>query len=120
MKCKAKLIYCTNKKGVRKIFGTLPPNCNREEAFAWFDRIQTQSRNKLDMLADNGEMWECQGKVKAHIVAEDEPYMGGSSAVLRVTFRCDTCGHTNYPNLPDEYNVDEWINGILDNNLLEV
>lgn len=119
MKCKTGLIYVTNKKGVRKIHTTLPPNCTREEAFSWFNRCQEYTKLNLDMLASNGEIWECQGKIKVHILAEEDPYFGGTSAVLRVTFKCDTCGNTNYPNLPDSYNINEWVNGILDNNLLE-
>lgn len=42
----------------------------------------------------------CEGKIVATVTAEDEPYMGGSSAVFSITYKCDTCDNEFYPELP--------------------
>lgn len=36
----------------------------------------------------------CGGTIEALVAAEDEPYMGGSSAVLSISYKCSRCGHT--------------------------
>lgn len=57
----------------------------------------------------------CDGDIEIEVRSYDEPYMGGSSATLGVGFRCNHCGNSYYPerNLPDEYNINEWLNAIL-------
>ena len=42
----------------------------------------------------------CDGNIVATVEAEDEPYMGGSSAVLSLTYKCDKCGNEFFPELP--------------------
>ena len=42
----------------------------------------------------------CEGKIVATVAAEDEPYMGGTSAVFSITYKCDTCDNDFYPELP--------------------
>ncbi len=119
MKCRAKIVYYKKLKanGQKRIAYTFKPGATDAEQ-AWFLNqspfLYKDADNKFDIFARNGEMYECQGKVTAEIVAEDEPYMGGSSASLEVIFKCDTCGHTYYPNLPTKYTINEWVNGILD------
>lgn len=44
----------------------------------------------------------CDGNVVATVKAEDEPYFGGASAVLAVSYRCDKCGNTTFLELPTE------------------
>lgn len=55
----------------------------------------------------------CDGDVVVKILAVDEPYFGGSSAKLSVEFKCKKCGCTHYSELPNEYNINEWLNKIL-------
>lgn len=61
--------------------------------------------------------WEkCDGDIEIDIQAQDEPYFGGSSASLRVEFRCSVCGNSYYPdrNLPSgESDINQWLNTIL-------
>lgn len=42
----------------------------------------------------------CEGKISVSVDAEDEPYMGGSSAVLAINYKCYECGNAFYPQLP--------------------
>ena len=114
MKCRAKVIYYQkkNKNGSKRIAMTLKPNMSDDE-IAW--TLDHANKKTLELTARNGLMYECQGKIIMEVSAEDEPYMGGSSAVLAVRYKCDTCGHAYYPQLPDSHNLDEWLNNILSN-----
>lgn len=42
----------------------------------------------------------CGGKIVATVEAEDEPFFGGHSATLSITYKCDKCDNTIYPELP--------------------
>lgn len=42
----------------------------------------------------------CDGNIVATVDAEDEPYMGGSSAAFTVSYKCDRCDNQFYPELP--------------------
>lgn len=42
----------------------------------------------------------CDGNIIATIQAVDEPYMGGHSAELEVTYKCDKCGANFFNELP--------------------
>ena len=42
----------------------------------------------------------CDGNVVATVEAEEEPYMGGSSAILSITYKCDKCANDFFPELP--------------------
>jgi hypothetical protein len=46
------------------------------------------------------KMVECGGNLVATIKANEEPYMGGVSAVLEVTITCDRCNCFFYPEIP--------------------
>lgn len=110
MKCNAKVIYRKN----GKIFITLPPGKPDEEYEYVISQFTQKELSKINLFAKNGLLYECQGKVKMEVSAEDEPYYGGTSAKLEVVYKCDTCGHSYYPNMPDSYNLNIWLNGILD------
>lgn len=57
----------------------------------------------------------CDGTVVATVEAEDEPYFGGRSAELRVQFKCDLCGNTDFPELPwNGATLSAWITARLD------
>lgn len=53
----------------------------------------------------------CGGEIKASVAARDEPYMGGTSATLEITYVCKRCGHTYHgPDLPDDADkLSEWL-----------
>ncbi len=110
MKCKAKVIY--TKKG--KIFQTINPLATEQEIEYFVNSIGAKHLEKVNLYAENGQMYECQGKVVATIEAQDEPYFGSSSASLNIDYKCDTCGHTYYPQLPDAYHINDWFNTQLD------
>jgi Zn-finger nucleic acid-binding protein len=37
------------------------------------------------------------------------PYFGGTSSTLEITYKCDKCGCTWYPELPTEYNLSKFL-----------
>jgi hypothetical protein len=106
MKCKA--IVIPYKKGKGKI--TLPNDDIAKTVNYVRETWSQRDQDKLDF--DNVSI--CQGKIMVSVLAEDEPYYGGTSATLEVRFRCDTCDHQYYPNLPTSYGLNEWINKLLD------
>jgi hypothetical protein len=55
----------------------------------------------------------CGGTIRASVEAVDEPYMGGSSAILEVSFRCGTCDWTFYPELPNQYSINEFLTKVI-------
>lgn len=74
----------------------------------------TEPKN-LNELEGRIEVVICQGDIESQIRAENDPYYGGTNAVLLVNFVCNQCGGGYYPerNLPISYNINEWINNIL-------
>lgn len=65
----------------------------------------------------NGQgFWKiCDGDIEINVGVGYIPYFGGSDAELEVEFRCNKCGNSHYPdrNLPQSYNINEWLNKIL-------
>jgi hypothetical protein len=58
---------------------------------------------------------ECGGKIVATIKANEEPYMGGVSAVLEVTFTCVRCNCFFFPELPtSDKSLSEFITMLLE------
>lgn len=79
--------------------------------------ITQEQIEKLKSKRNGSGFWKiCDGEIEIDIQAVDEPYFGGSSASLRVEFRCNVCGNSYYPdrNLPSgEFDTNIWINTIL-------
>lgn len=79
--------------------------------------ITQEQIEKLKSKRNGSGFWQiCDGEIEIDIQAVDEPYYGGSSAELRVEFRCNKCGNSWYPerNFPQySHEVNEWINKIL-------
>lgn len=50
----------------------------------------------------------CGGNIKVTIEAVDEPEWGGTSASLEISYKCDKCGCTWYPELPSKYDISEF------------
>jgi hypothetical protein len=111
MKCRAKVIRY--KKSGRVCF-TINPDANPSQVEYAINSIPAKKLEALNLYADNGLLQECQGKIVGTIQAVEEPYYGGVSADLSVEFKCDTCGHSYYPNLPTKYNINDWINSFLE------
>jgi len=44
----------------------------------------------------------CDGKIIATVEAEDEPFFGGCSASLEITYKCDKCKMTAFSELPTD------------------
>lgn len=109
MKCNAKIIYYKEKttKGKERIAYTVNPDLLGEEVVGMIPRT---SIPKVSLSKVN----RCQGKIVIFVTAEEEPYMGGSSATLEVNYRCDTCGHRFYPRLPTSYNINEWLTKVIE------
>lgn len=106
MKCNRKIFYYskTSKPGKRRIFGYVGPNQNIRDTVQYW----ASNRQDFDRHYDT-----CDGDVMAEIKAIDEPYYGGASAELSVEFKCSKCKCTHYPELPDKYNINEWLNKVL-------
>ena len=51
----------------------------------------------------------CGGNIIVTVEAVDEPYFGGTSSTLEITYKCDKCGCTWYPELPTEYNLSKFL-----------
>lgn len=39
---------------------------------------------------------QCNGEIKCEVRAEDEPFYGGASARLDITYKCQRCGNTAF------------------------
>lgn len=44
----------------------------------------------------------CDGRIIAKVEADEEPYMGGSSAVFSVSYQCDRCSNSFFLELPQD------------------
>lgn len=105
MKCNRKVFYYLTTSKSRKIFGWVSPDQNVDETLAYW---------KANVYQNIDEKYEiCDGDVEGEIAAEDAPYFGGTSAELNVRFRCKKCGCNSFPELPNQYNINEWLNKIL-------
>ncbi len=115
MKCRAKVVYYKklNKSNKKKIAFTMNPDITEPQIEHMLKATSEKLLKNVDLYAENGEFYECQGTVEIEVRAVDEPYFGGSSAELDVITKCDTCGHRYYSNLPNQYNLNEWLNHIL-------
>ena len=61
------------------------------------------------------EIERCKGKIIAIVKAINEPYFGGSSAQLDVEYTCSRCGsHWSY-DLPNEYNISDFLTNYVEN-----
>jgi hypothetical protein len=112
MKCNARIIYYKKptKTGKRKVFTTLSADW---DLLKFAKSLPDSVWDRLDFDA----VETCNGKVVAYIGCHDEPNFGeeySTYAELDVIFTCDACKHTQYPQLPNQYNISEWINKILD------
>jgi len=115
MKCNSKLLYYKklNKNGTKKIAYIFKPNISQEELDFVIQQLSApHKRNNCSV--DFSQIDNCDGKISCEISAQDEPSWGGSYAKLDVLFKCDKCKGTIYPDLPNEYNINDWINNILD------
>lgn len=42
----------------------------------------------------------CDGTIRVGISLYEEPHWGGTSPNIRITYTCDKCGNTDFPELP--------------------
>ncbi len=112
MKCDARIIYYKKltKNGKKRIFTTLSSDWDLIE---WSKSLPESVWGRIDFT----DIKECGGKVIANIGCHEEPGYGeeySTWAELDVEFKCDSCGHAHYPNLPNQHNISDWLNKILD------
>lgn len=50
---------------------------------------------------ERGKLVQCDGTVKVLLRAVDEPDWGYTYAKLEIKYRCETCGATVFPHLPN-------------------
>lgn len=79
-----------------------------DEANSYIDRIGLHKDTKVENLR------HCDGKITVEIKAVDEPYYGGSSAMLEVNYKCDKCEFPYYESLPNQYNINEFMKNIIE------
>jgi hypothetical protein len=78
-----------------------PKGRKRRDIRSWWHTSDLGPRgdqSSADLIAAGYKV--CQGAVKVTVTADDEPYMGGCSAVFSIDYLCDECGWTFYPHLP--------------------
>ena len=42
----------------------------------------------------------CKGNIKTNIVLDEDSFFGGTTFVIEVEYKCDNCGHSSFPHLP--------------------
>ena len=108
MKCNSLLIYYKEQvKGKRKLFASIAPHYRLEpDILEWVSRQNARKIDKIDLINTD----ECDGKIIATISAVDEPYFGGSSAELKILYKCEKCGQGYYKELPQtSFDLSEWM-----------
>lgn len=95
---------------------------SRMDVYSWFHTTEnmirvydglkakpdhTNTRSVENLLANGYSI--CGGKVMASVEATDEPYYGGSSAVLEVGYECQRCSNRFWPELPDSGRINEFL-----------
>lgn len=110
MKCNSLLIYYKEPiKGKKKLFASISPSWKPEPDFMEYwakNNVSPKIKGKIDLV--NTE--NCEGKIVATVSAIDEPYFGGSSAELKISYKCDKCGQSYYEELPQiASSLSEWI-----------
>jgi len=82
------------------------------EQRSWWHTINVGDTSSAELLAEG--YYVCQGLIQSSVLAVEEPYMGGVSASLEVTFACNTCGWNFYPHLPTNgRSLDEFLTDVL-------
>ena len=115
MKCNAYILYYKKpkKNGSKRVYCTLKPKMSLEEIL-WTKRSQINLSKSVEDVADFSRLGICDGEIFAKISCHDEPdYNSDHYAELDVEFKCSKCKHTYYPELPNKYNINDWINKIL-------
>lgn len=103
MKCGLNVIWRANKKGTKR---------QPVKWVSWY-HLEEVERNwgdhpdKPDMLElKEGDVLEvCDGNVGVTVKAVDEPDWGGTYASFEIEYKCDKCGGSYYPELP-QYDED--------------
>lgn len=68
---------------------------------------------RLDSPLVNG-FYFCDGNIICNIVQGYESYHGGYSSHIEVEYKCDRCGHTDFPELPQtEVAVSELVTKVI-------
>lgn len=113
MKCNARIYYWANKrKNNKRVLHTIVSIRGRDsEQISWIEKSMNELSKNVDPNFD-----VCDGNIIGEILAEDEPYMGGTSAKLNVKYRCTKCSCNYYGDLPNENNVNAWFNDWLNKN----
>ena len=111
MKCDATLLFGysrKSKKQVSKLICFIPKH-NVENHLPILLEMFGKT-HVIDTVVD-----ECGGKIESDISAINVPDYGGTYAELDVTFRCKRCGNTDYPNLPNQYSLSEFLTNVVEN-----
>jgi hypothetical protein len=95
MKCGALVKWETRKK---KGSGEAYQKAVRHRDW-WSLQVNPDGAKAEELLAEGYE--PCDGNIVANVDAVDEPFYGGCSAKLEVEYKCDTCGHNFYHQLPE-------------------
>lgn len=112
MKCNARIYYYKNtSKGGKRRFAYAISEKGRSSGEIEYLVNEVLSSGKVD---PNFEI--CKGDVFGTIMADEEPYFGGTSAVLKVFYTCTDCRCTHYHHLPTENNINAWFNDWLNKN----
>jgi len=106
MKCNSRIYYWANKrKNNKRVLHTIVSIRGRDSnEISWIEK----NMNDNEKVDPNFEV--CDGDISIEILAEDEPYMGGTSAKLEVKYKCTKCSCNYYKDLPNEYNINEFFN----------
>ena len=95
MKCGTQVLWVSARK---KGSGT-----PYRKAIRWYHSDFNSMENPIELeyiKKSSGTLDICDGTITVSISADDEPDWGGHYAALNISYKCDKCGGTIFPHLP--------------------
>jgi hypothetical protein len=74
-----------------------------------WSELSDELKKQFESLIPPKGAKRCGGNIIVTVEAVNEPYFGGTSASLEITYKCDKCGCTWYPELPTEFSISKFL-----------
>lgn len=107
MKCNSIIVYYKKrtKTGKPRTYATIPFYYHKDSDYWEFFK---ENNDVSGLEWDSSNL--CDGEIVATVEAVDEPYFGGTSAALNISYICNKCGGVYIDDsLPNEYNISDWL-----------
>jgi len=101
-------VVIIGKKGKLKL-KFFKPMLMIDSMMSQWDDLSDELKKRFESLTPPKGSEVCGGNIIVTVEAIDEPQWGGTSASLEITYKCDNCGCTWYPELPTEFNFSEFL-----------